>query len=160
MKKIASKSFICLIIFFGISGCNQTVDIEAEKANVKLVVDQFAQFWETEDMELLSNIMAHDTDMALFGSDAMENFKGWDDFKMSVEQMFPAFSDTKIKVRDQIIKVNSPGKVAWFSELWDWDLMYDGQPVKIYNQRLTGVLEKRDGKWVLVQFHNSVPVTQ
>ena len=42
------------------SACTrQQVDLEAEKAKVKTVVDQFAQVWETEDMELFSRIMAH-----------------------------------------------------------------------------------------------------
>ena len=38
----------------------KNLDIGAEKANVKLVVDKFEQVWETKDMELLSRIMAHD----------------------------------------------------------------------------------------------------
>lgn len=134
------------------------VEIEAEKAKVKSVVDQFAQFWETKDMELLSRIMAHDTDMVNYGSDAPEYFVGWEMLRGSVEKMLPSLQNIKITVRDQIIRVHHSGEVAWFSEVWDWDLVVEGKPVRSEGQRLTGVLEKRSGNWVFVQFHNSVPV--
>ncbi len=146
--------FLYLLLFAsaycGISGCNQRADIGTEKANVKKVVDQFAQFWETEDMELLSIIMSHDADMVNYGSDADEIFVGWDDFRESVEKMLPALENTRIKVRDQVIKVHTSGNVAWFSEIWDWTLTAGGNPVQVENQRLTGVLEKRNGSWIFV----------
>jgi len=139
-------------------GCSQNVDLEAERGRVKSVVDQFEQFWETEDMELFSRIMAHDADMVNYGSDAVERFVGWDTLKESVEQMLTSFENTRITVRDQVIKIHPSGSVAWFSEVWDWDLVVGGQPVRIEGQRLTGVLEKGKDEWVFVQFHNSVPV--
>jgi len=147
------------ILALVLSGCTQKVDLEAEKAKVKSVVDQFEQFWETEDMELFSRIMAHDADMVNYGSDAAEHFVGWEVLKESVEKMLPSFENTKITVKDQVIKVHPSGNVAWFSEVWDWDLVVEGKPAHSGDQRLTGVLEKRNGNWVFVQFHNSVPVS-
>lgn len=138
----------------------QTSDLNTEKTNVKRVIDQFVQFWETHDMDLLSKIMTHDSDMVNFGSDASEHFVGWKAFKDSVEKMLPSFQDTKITVKNQVIKIGSSGNIAWFSEVWDWDLKFDGNPIQINGQRLTGVLEKQNGNWAFVQFHNSVPVTQ
>lgn len=137
---------------------SSNVDIDVEKARVRSVVDQFAQFWETKDMALLSRIMAHDTDMVNFGSDAPEHFVGWEMLRESVEKMLPSLHIIRITVKDQVIKVHRFGEVAWLSEVWDWDLLVEGKPVRSEGQRLTGVLEKRSGKWVFVQFHNSVPV--
>ena len=137
---------------------NLKVDLEAEKAKVKSVVDQFEQVWETKDMELFSRIMAHDADMVVYGSDAPEHFVGWEALKEAVEKMFPSFENTTITVKDQVIKVHRSGHVAWFSEVWDWDLMVEGKPVRCEGCRFTGVLEKQNGNWVFVQFHNSVPV--
>jgi uncharacterized protein (TIGR02246 family) len=140
------------------SACAPPVDLEAEKAKVKSVVDQFKQFWETEDMELLSRIMAHDADMINSGTDAAEYFVGWEGLKEAVEKMLPSLENTKITVKDQVIKVHPSGNVAWFSQIWDWALAVGGQPVQLAGCRFTGVLEKRNGNWVFVQFHNSVPV--
>ena len=138
---------------------NQIVEIEAEKAKAKLVVNQFAQFWETGDLEWLSRTFAHDADMVNYGTDESEYFIGWEALKESLEQMLPMLQDIKINVKDQVIKVHPSGQVAWFSQIWDWDLVVGGQPVQSHGQRCTGVLEKRNGRWVYVQFHNSVPVT-
>jgi len=134
------------------------VEVEAEKAKVKSVVDQFEQFWETKDMELLSRIMAHDADMVNSGTDAAEYFVGWEMLRESVEKMLPSLENIKITVKDQVIKVHHSREVAWFSEIWDWDLVVEGKPVRSEGQRLTGVLEKRSGNWVFAQFHNSLPV--
>ncbi|MBI2617541.1 nuclear transport factor 2 family protein [Candidatus Gottesmanbacteria bacterium] len=135
------------------------IDIEAEKAKVKSVIDQFQQIWETKDMELLSKIIAHDAEMVNFGTDAFEHFVGWEALKKAVEKMLPSFENIKIAVRNQVVKVHPSRNVAWFSQVWDWGLMVEGKPVHSEGQRFTGVLEKRNGKWVFVQFHNSVPVS-
>jgi len=160
MKKFFFYSLFLATVFLTTNGCDQNVDLTSEKTNVKTVVDQFVQFWETHDMELLSKIMAHDSDMVNYGSDASEYFVGWEEFKGALVKMLPSLQETKITVKDQVIKISSAGDVAWFSESWDWDLKVDGNPVQINGQRLTGVLEKRNGNWVFVQFHNSVPVAQ
>ncbi len=144
--------------FLGMSGCAQQVDLEAEKAKVKSVVDQFEQVWETNDMELFSRIMAHDSDMVVYGSDAPEHWVGWEPLKESVEKMFPSFENNRITVKEQAIKVHPAGNVAWFSQVWDWDMVLEGKAVRSEGQRLTGVLEKRNDNWVFVQIHNSVPV--
>src|SRR5258708_6094380 len=142
------------------SNCTEKVNSDAEKIKVKLVVDKFKQFWESKDMDLLSGIMAHDTDMVNYGTDANEIFIGWNALKDSIQKMLPAMEKTKIAVRNQIVSVGLSGNVAWFSEIWDWNLVFNGQPIQLPDQRLTGVLEKRNGNWVIVQFHNSVPVAQ
>lgn len=134
-------------------------DIQAEKAKVKLVVDQFAQVWETNDAKLFSRIIAHDADMVNYGTDATEYFVGWEGLKEAVEKMLLSFKNVSITVKDQVIKVHPSGYVAWFSQVWDWNLAIDGKPFHSDGQRFTGVLEKRNGVWVFVQFHNSVPVS-
>lgn len=146
------------VAFWGMSGCTQQVDLAAEKTKVKSVVDQFAQVWEKEDMALLSSIIAHDADMVNYGTDAAEHFVGWEALKEAVEKMFPALENTKITVKEQVVTVHPSGNVAWFAEVWDWDLVVGGKPMHSEGQRFTGVLEKRNGQWVFVQFHNSVPV--
>ena len=51
------------------------------------------------------------------------------------------------------------GTVAWFSEVLDVKVVVaTGEAVELEGTRFTGVLEKRNGNWVLVQIHASVPV--
>jgi len=97
--------------------------------------------------------------MVNYGTDVAEYFVGWKALKETLEKMLPSIESINISVKDQVIKVHPSGNMAWFSQVWDWDMVVGGQPVHSEGQRLTGVLEKRNGNWVFVQFHNSVPVS-
>lgn len=157
---LASTSVLFFIACQQQTPPKSAVDLELAKQEATNVVNQFSEFWETENMDLLSEIMAHDPDMVNFGSDASEHFVGYDNFRSVAEQMMPMLDSTTISVRNQVVNVDSTGAVAWFSEFRDWNLKIQGQAMEIPGQRLTGVLQNRNGKWVIVQFHNSVPVVQ
>lgn len=154
------KNFILIVTvaFLMMSACTQKVDLETEKVKVKVVVDQLIQVLETEDVELLSKITAHDVDMVNFGTDVTERIVGWEALKELMQKQFATSETSKLSVKDQVIKVHDSGKVAWFSEIIDWDIISQGQAVKLKGLRATGVLEKRNGNWVYIQLHYSVPV--
>jgi ketosteroid isomerase-like protein len=145
------------VLFTG--GCSERIDLQAEKAAVKQTVDQFETMLENDDVSMLESMMAHDNDMVNFGTDASERWVGWDQLKSSVEAQFAAFESTRLTVKDQSIRVHPSGRVAWFSEVVDWAVVSGGKPIEIPGSRLTGVLEKRNDRWVIVQFHASVPVS-
>jgi ketosteroid isomerase-like protein len=151
---------VVLVTSLVISGCTQNVDIDldAEKVKVKTLLDQYIQATETGDIELFSQICAHDDDMVNFGTEASERIVGWDGLKELMEAQFAATENSKLIVKDQVIKVHCSGEVAWFSEIIDWEMMHQDQEVKMEGLRATGVLEKRNGEWVILQTHYSVPV--
>jgi ketosteroid isomerase-like protein len=60
------------------------------------------------------------------------------------------------EIRDLRIHVSRSGDVAWYSAMLDDLGEWDGKPVGARDIRWTGVLEKRDGRWVIVQMHGSV----
>lgn len=134
------------------------VDLSAEQAAAKAVVDLFPQVMASEDMALLDQIFGHDPDMVIFGTDAAERWVGWGTFRASVETQFASYENTEVVTRDQVVTVNPTGDVAWVSEVMDWHLTAGGEPVALEGLRMTGVLEKRNGTWVFVQLHVSVPV--
>jgi len=140
------------------TACAQKGDTVAEKAAVKVVLDKMEQAMTSKDMESFASIFAHDADMVNFGTDATERWVGWDALKSSVEQQFAAFDNMQMTVRDQVIKVGAGGNVAWFSQLMDWNLETGGEKMSLKDLRLTGVLEKRAGKWLFVQIHFSVGI--
>jgi len=148
---------ISTIIFLLISACNQKVNLEAEKAEVKNVVDQITGVLKTEDMQTLSQITAHDDDIIIFGTDAEERMVGWKELRELMEKQFEASETREIIVKDQVIKLHDSGKVAWFSERINWELEAEGDTLKFEGVRITGVLEKRDEGWVYVQLHYSMP---
>ena len=75
-----------------------------------------------------------------------------------MEIQFASYEDTEVTTRDQVIRVNSGGEAAWFSEVIDMNLTAGGEAVEVPGMRFTGVLEKRNGTWVIVQIHASMGV--
>lgn len=155
MKNVMVLAMMAALLLMG--GCTQNVDMEAEKAKINTVLDQVIKALETKDMDLFSSLYAHDADMVSFGTDASERVVGWEALKALMKKQFAATDESKLSARDRTIKVNSSGKVAWFSEIIDWDIVSQGHEVKLEGLRGTGVLEKRNGKWVVVQVHYSIP---
>ena len=133
------------------------VDLVAEKAAVAVVVDQFAEVWANEDMNLLSQIFSHGPDLFRFGTDEAEVWVGYEALAASLETQFAAYEDTEVTSEDQRVTVHSSGEVAWFSEIANWHVTAEGERFENDGMHVTGVLEKRDGNWVFVQINVSVP---
>lgn len=154
------RILLALMLVLGAATCADEVLAAPapDSAAVKAVVDDFARVWETQDMALFSRIIAHDADFIAFGTDPDEYFVGWSALRESIAKMMPSLRNAKLAVTDQVIKVRPGARVAWFTELVTWDYDVDGKPIH-QNCRFSGVLERRHGTWLFVQFHNSVPAT-
>jgi ketosteroid isomerase-like protein len=160
---------VCIpIVVFGL-GCQAqagtdaesakpAADIQAEKAAVKSVIDEFTLAFVTEDIEMMTRIHANDNDMVIFGTDAAEHFVGWEPWKESLNAMFESFDEIVLEARDQSITVNEAGMVAWVTGFYDWTLTAMGEPMVIDGMRVTWILEKRSGGWVICHMHGSMPL--
>lgn len=85
--------------------------------------------------------------------EGLENFR-----KYSEQWKDPGFRGTSFEFRDLRIKFSRSGDVAWYSCYLDDCGEMNGQAYCLENVFQTGVLEKRDGRWVHVQMHGSYPV--
>ena len=172
MKKSFASIFVFSLVFlFSLSvGCKKVekeaaeepsvaVDLEGAKAAVNSVINLCYESFETENMDLLSKLIAHDPDIIVFGTDAAERWVGYEPLAESMKKQFESFEEAKYTSRERVIKVNKSGEVAWWSELLDMRGKAQGQPFAMEGLRMTGVCEKRDGNWVVVQLHFSVPVS-
>lgn len=70
----------------------------------------------------------------------------------------PDFKALRHEVRDLKVTFSRSGDVAWFFCVLDDINEWKGQPANWENVRWTGVLEKRDGRWRVVQQHFSWPL--
>jgi len=108
-----------------------------------------------KDFGLLYGIIANDADFLEVHPDG-NVVKGIEEFKKA-EKLWrsPDFKAVRYEVRDFKIKLSKSGDVAWFFCILDDINEWKGQPANWENTRWTGVLEKRDGRWVMVQQHFS-----
>ena len=159
MKKL---TFIILIGIFtaGCSKVNQdkvTFDPAKEKEKVALVLEKYVIANEDQNLNLIKEVWATNPDIVVFGTNSDETIIGWDAIKNALQRQFESIEDTYISVRDQRIGINETGNTAWFSEFVNYNYIYKGKPVKYEGLRFTGVLEKINGDWFIVQSHMSIP---
>ena len=69
-----------------------------------------------------------------------------------------AFDVESLDRREETFQLHSRGGVAWFSTVFDIEISVGGERAILEGLRTTGVLEKRNDDWVIVQAHTSVPV--
>lgn len=69
----------------------------------------------------------------------------------------PDFKALSHEIKDLKITFSKHGDVAWFFCYVNDYNTWKGEPANWENVRWTGVLEKRDGKWKVVQQHFSWP---
>ena len=161
MKKL--KIVLALFILGGIMACSSQgekcpeVDLEKEVSDIRMVLEQYELAREGEDFATVEQIWAPDADIILFGTEGDEQLVGIEAIKKAMSKQFDEVENTLINISDQQIRINERGNTAWFSEVLDYNFIYLGEDMAFEGIRFTGVMEKRDGKWKLVQGHLSVP---
>jgi len=127
----------------------------ADIAEIAKTIDDCIGWVKTKDLDLLYSIVANDPDyLSVHPSDKI--VRGFDQFKENVPfWMSPDLKYVNHEISDLTINLSRNGDVAWFYCKLDDINTWKGQPANWENARWTGVLEKRDCKWVIVQQHFS-----
>ena len=133
----------------------QAENQEAEKRKIAQVVSSVIGWAKTKDLNLFYGSIANDEDY-ISVTPTKRIVKRFEDVKDSVPfWMSPDFQYVRHELKDLEIKFARCGEVAWFFCILDDINTFKGQPATWENTRWTGVVEKRDGKWVVVSQHFS-----
>jgi hypothetical protein len=132
---------------------------DAEKFDIGNIIRDAIGWALTKDINRLFSIMAQDEDFFIFHPDSKSTIVGFDAFKQLGERVWmrEEFKATDFAVRGMRIKFAEMGNVAWYSCFLDDHAEWNGKPTGWDNARWTGVLEKRNDQWVIVQMHFSFP---
>jgi len=155
--KTKSLHLAFISIFCFTLSCTPKVNSEAEKSNVKKIVKELYQSFEQKDIDLMSEIMAHDESMLSFGTGISDIHKSWKEWKENHIAQFEAIDEAKINSKNLKVYLSQTGNVAWFADISDWTLVIQKETIQMNDIRITGVLEKRNNAWKIVQIHASVP---
>jgi ketosteroid isomerase-like protein len=144
-----------------IPAAHAAVDVEEEKAVIAKVIDANIGWFATKDFDLSFSTMADDPDLFFFSPDSQSTVHGFEAFKkLSEIWRDPGSKYVSHDIRDLRIHVHPSGEVAWWSAILDDCGEYGGRVGCWKNTRWTGVLEKREGRWVIMQMHFSFAVDQ
>ncbi len=139
------------------SDCDQIVSKADEIISIENVLEQYVISNENKDFDLIQKIWAPDSDIILFGTDSDEKLMGWTNIKNAIKEQFEIIDETYISVSDQYIKISCDGSTAWFAEILNYNFVYQGEAKEFEGLRFTGILEKQEGEWKIVQAHLSLP---
>jgi hypothetical protein len=130
-------------------------DREADLAAVKASIHGAIGWAKNKDFTVSDRIIANDSNY-LEVDPTPGIVRGFGQFKKN-EALFadPNFKAIRYEIRDLKISFSQSGTVAWYYCVLDDINEWKGQPASWMNTRWTGVLEKREGKWVIVQMHFS-----
>lgn len=148
-----------IVLIAGVcTSMSERVDAAKEKAEIEKVIDNSIGWAENKDTDVLFGSMAQDSAFFIYHPTSTSTIVGFDAFKSMAEQVFlnPAFKATGYEIKDLRINLSRGGDVAWFSSMLDDRGEWNGEPTDWINARWTGVLEKRDGRWVITQMHFSL----
>jgi ketosteroid isomerase-like protein len=108
-----------------------------------------------KDIQLLYTVIANDSNYLEVDPDG-SLIKGFIAFKKNEDfWMNPDFKAIRYDIRDLTIHTSASGDVAWWYCILDDINEWKGTPACWENTRWTGVLEKREGQWIIVQMHFS-----
>ena len=124
------------------------------EAEVMNVISQSMEAFVRRDLDALLSLYAHDPDLVVIGTGKDEKRTGFDEVKSLFERDLTQFNDASFRFGWH--SVSAAGPVAWVAADLILDLETGGHEVSL-QVRLTNVLEKRAGRWLIVQEHGSVP---
>jgi hypothetical protein len=131
---------------------------DAEKAKIERVVRTSIEWALTKDRQALFDCFAQDSSFFYFDPDSRGTIVGFEAFRRLTDDVFmnPRFKATDSRFKDVRIHLSRSGDVAWYSCMLDDHGEWDGRKTGWDDARWTGVLEKRGGRWVIVQMHFSL----
>lgn len=109
------------------------------------------------DWNILESLFASDPDIVMYGTGKDEKRIGTTEIKAQAERDWAQSESTALSF--EWTSVSAAGNVAWVATDATFRIKAGGQEI-VLPARMTAVLEKRDGKWLIVQSHFSLPATE
>ena len=157
MKNIMNYTIVVLL--FGIVGCAKTpvtVDSEKTMTEVQNAIGKVYEIWETKDINSVKEIYAEN--VVGFGTDESEYWKGIDEFEPSIKTQMTAINNLDFDFKNETIHISPSGDMASYSHKVDITFTSQGEPGKLNDVRISGVLVKKGSSWKHVQTHWSIGV--
>ena len=149
----AGFSFLALLLILHASyGLASGADSLTAEEVIRTLVKANA----AKDMATMSRLMAHDEDTINYTIGGRK-YVGWRDFANDMQHEFDSVTRLDIPIKE--LKVWTSGDMAWFAMELDYIRHLESARAgnhMILPLRETGVLEKRNGAWVLVAWHESL----
>ena len=109
-----------------------------------------------KDLPAMSRLMAHDADITSYTIGGRK-YVGWPDLERDIKEEFAKVAALDLPISE--LKVWSKGDIGWYTMELDYVRILGQGPDQqraVLPLRETGVLERRNGQWVLLSWHESL----
>jgi ketosteroid isomerase-like protein len=129
----------------------------SDKAAIQALEDTYNDGFNSKDVDKVMSVYLPGKELFVFDVVPPREYKGWDAYKKDFVELFSAFpGPMKNTISEQTIHV--VGSMAYGHNIQTGEFTgKDGAKVKIV-VRTTDIFRKINGKWLIVEEHNSVPV--
>src|ERR1700722_3438005 len=129
----------------------------ADEAAIQALEDTFNDGFNSKDVNKVMSVYLPGKQLFVFDVVTPREYRGWEAYKKDFEGLFSAFpGPMKNTISEQTIHV--VGSVAYGHNIQTGEFTgKDGTKLKIV-ARTTDIYRKMNGKWLIVEEHNSVPV--
>ncbi|HKR78775.1 MAG TPA: nuclear transport factor 2 family protein [Nitrospira sp.] len=151
---LLNRSLVCFL-FVTVVAASACVSLASDNQDAEAAVRALIRANAEKDIRTLSKMMAHDADITSYTIGGRK-YVGWPDFEHDMQEEFQSAHTIEIPIRE--LKVWSKGDVAWYAMEIDYiRTVKTGNDSKqaLLPLRETGVLERRNGQWVLLSWHES-----
>ena len=124
------------------------------EAEVMAVMKQYNEAYAKRDMDAVLALFAPDPDVVIIGTGEDEKRVGLAELRTQLERDFAQSEAASIEFSWH--SVSQAGSVAWVAADCVVRAEVSGQEISLL-ARVTFVLEQREGRWLIVQSHASLP---
>jgi hypothetical protein len=139
---------LCVLMLASLAGAE---DLNTPEDTLRRLVQANVE----KDLPTMARLMAQDADAVGYTIEGRK-YVGWPPFAREMQQEFDDAARIEIKITE--LKVWARTDTAWFAMEMDY-IRYVGndkeQARMVLPLRETGVLERRNGRWILVSWHES-----
>ena len=154
------KTYLAFILVLTLSCSSDktqlnSVDLNSVKEEANKFIDSQWDWFAESSLEKAKNMFYEKG--ILIGTDKAEYFKDWKELEPSIKAQL-AIPNVSIQTRDRVIFMSGGGDMVSFSEILDLSFQMGEEKMTINDIRSSGVIRKMNGKWEIIQMHNSIGI--
>jgi len=148
-----------LIMYMVIGGAcwvPAAMSVAADDTGLETTIRALVRANAEKDLPTMSRLMAHDADITSYTIGGRK-YVGWPDLERDIKEEFAKVAALDLPISE--LKVWSKGDIGWYTMELDYVRILGQGPDQqraVLPLRETGVLERRNGQWVLLSWHESL----
>jgi len=153
---------MALGVIFGAPSATRAQTMAAtggDHAQIAALYKTFVEGFNKKNADEIMSIYANNGTLFVFDVVPPRQYPSWAAYRQNWVGLFKSYKTGKVAVSDLNISVDSGGNAAWTHYVTPGTFIGSNGSKLTFVVRSTDVLQKIHGKWLIVQEHNSFPVT-